>query len=42
MKMQAIKIGGMQKKTVPDIDKVNVLYVDIAGPTDMDPRNNEG
>ena len=33
--MQAIRIE-RGKKMVPDIDKVNVLYVDIAGPTDMD------
>ena len=40
--MQATKIEKKQKKKVPDIDKVNVLYVDITGPTDMDPGNSAG
>ena len=40
--MQSTKIEKKRKKKVPDIDKVNVLYVDIAGPTDMDPGNSAG
>ena len=32
----------MREKIVPDIDKVNVLYIDIASPTDMNPGNNAG
>ena len=40
--MQAIELGSIRKKILPDIDTVNILYVDIAGPTDMDPRNNAG
>ena len=30
----------MEQKLVPDIDKVNVLYIDIAGPQNMDPEDN--
>ena len=29
----------MEQKLVPDIDKVNVLYIDIAGPQNMDPED---
>ena len=29
----------IEQKMVPDVDKVNILYIDIAGPQNMDPEN---
>ena len=30
----------IEQKMVPDVNKVNILYIDIAGPQNMDPEDN--